>query len=73
MTKKIDSKAVGLDIGLLIGRFFMDTEDLHYGYWPDAKTATAQNFAEAQYLHSKLIIDSIPESVRSRLDVGSGS
>ena len=73
MTKKIDSKAVGLDIGLLIGRFFMDTEDLHYGYWPDDKTATAQNFAEAQYRHSKLIIDNIPEGVKSILDVGSGS
>jgi SAM-dependent methyltransferase len=73
MAKKIDSKAVGLDIGLLIGRFFMDTEDLHYGYWPDDKTATAQNFAEAQYRHSKLIIDNIPEGVKSILDVGSGS
>ena len=61
MAKKVDSKAVGLDIGLLIGRFFMDTEDLHYGYWPDDKTAAAQNFAEAQYRHSQLIIDNIPE------------
>ena len=73
MAKKIDSKAIGLDIGLLIGRFFMDTEDLHYGYWPDDKTATAQNFAEAQHRHSQLIIDHIPEGVRSILDVGSGS
>ena len=73
MAKKIDSKAVGLDIGLLIGRFFMDTEDLHYGYWPNDKTATAQNFAEAQLRHSQLIIDNIPERVRSILDVGSGS
>ena len=73
MAKKIDSKTIGLDIGLLIGRFFMDTEDLHYGYWPDDKTATAQNFAEAQHRHSQLIIDHIPEGVRSILDVGSGS
>ncbi len=71
--KKIDSKAVGLDIGLLVGRFFMDTEDLHYGYWPDDKTATAQNFAEAQRRHSQLIIDHIPDSVKRILDVGSGS
>jgi SAM-dependent methyltransferase len=73
MAKKIDSKAVGLDIGLLIGRFFMNTEDLHYGYWPNDKTATAKNFAEAQLRHSQLIIDNIPEGVRSILDVGSGS
>ncbi|MCH7611923.1 MAG: methyltransferase [Candidatus Marinimicrobia bacterium] len=73
MTKKIDSKAIGLDIGLLIGRFFMNTEDLHYGYWPDDKTATAQNFAEAQRRHSQLIIDHIPDGVKCILDVGSGS
>lgn len=73
MTKKIDSKAVGLDIGLLIGRFFMDTEDLHYGYWPDDKTATPQNIAEAQHRHSQLIIDHIPDRVERILDVGSGS
>jgi SAM-dependent methyltransferase len=73
MAKKIDSKAVGLDIGLLIGRFFMNTEDLHYGYWPNDKTATAKNFAEAQLRHSQLIIDNIPKGVRSILDVGSGS
>ncbi len=71
--KKINSKAVGLDIGLLIGRFFMETEDLHYGYWPDDKTATAQNFAEAQHRHSQLIIDHIPDGVKTILDVGSGS
>ena len=70
---KYDSKIVGLDMGLLIGKFFMDTEDLHYGYWPNDKKATAKNFAEAQYRHSQLIIDHIPNGVRRILDVGSGS
>ncbi len=70
---KHNSKVVGLDVGLLIGKFFMETEDLHYGYWPHDKTATAQNFAEAQQRHSQLIIDHIPEGVENILDVGSGS
>lgn len=70
---KYNSKVVGLDVGLLIGKFFMETEDLHYGYWPHDKTATAQNFAEAQQRHSQLIIDHIPEGVENILDVGSGS
>ncbi len=73
MAKKIDSKVVGLDVGLLIGRFFMDTEDLHYGYWPNDKTATAQNFAAAQERHTQLMIDHIPKGVKTILDVGSGS
>ena len=64
---------MGLDAGLLIGKFFLNTEELHYGYWPDDKTATAQNFAGAQARHSQLIIDHIPDGIKRILDVGSGS
>ena len=73
MTNRFDSKVIGLDVGLLIGKFFMDTEELHYGYWPDEKRATAQNFSQAQDRHSQLIIDNIPDNVKRILDVGSGS
>ena len=73
MTNKFNSKVVGLDVGLLIGKFFMDTEELHYGYWPENKKATAQNFSEAQNRHSQLIINNIPNNVKRILDVGSGS
>ena len=58
---KVSSRRVGLDIGLAIGRYFLNTEDLHYGYWPIGKTATVQNFSEAQEMYSQLIIDHIPE------------
>ncbi|SVA32667.1 uncharacterized protein METZ01_LOCUS85521, partial [marine metagenome] len=30
---KVDSKEVGLEIGLLLTRFFFNSEDLHFGYW----------------------------------------
>ena len=73
MTNRFDSKVIGLDVGLLIGKFFMDTEELHYGYWRDEKKATAQNFSQAQDRHSQLIIDNIPNNVKRILDVGSGS
>ena len=73
MKDKFNSKVIGLDSGLLIGKFFMDTEELHYGYWPNDRTATALNFSEAQDRHSQLIIDNIPEGVKKILDVGSGS
>ena len=71
--KKVSSRSVGLDIGLTIGRFFLNTEDLHYGYWPNGKEATIQNLAEAQEAHSQLIIEHIPDRAKSILDVGSGS
>ena len=71
--KKVNSRSVGLDIGLVIGRFFLNTEDLHYGYWPNGKEANIQNLAKAQEDHSQFIIDHIPDRTKSILDVGSGS
>ena len=70
---KIKSNIIGLDMGLAIGRFFMNTEDLHFGYWPDGEKPTAQNFAWAQENHSRLILDKIPDGAKRILDVGSGS
>ena len=69
---KVSSRRIGLDIGLAVGRFFLNTEDLHYGYWPNGKEANVQNLAEAQEAHSQLIIDHVPDKTKSILDVGSG-
>jgi len=70
---KVSSRSIGLDIGLAMGRFFLNTEDLHYGYWTNSQEANVQNLAEAQEAHSQLIIDHIPDKTKSVLDVGSGS
>ena len=70
---KVSSQKIGLDIGLVIGRFFMGSEDLHYGYWPNGNNASVQNFAHAQDSHSELIMDHIPEKTNYILDVGGGS
>ena len=70
---KVSSQKIGLDIGLVIGRFFMGSEDIHYGYWPNGKDASVQNFAHAQDRHSELIMDQIPENINYILDVGGGS
>ena len=51
----------------------MGSEDLHYGYWPNGKDASVQNFAHAQDRHSELILDHIPEKTNYILDVGGGS
>ena len=51
----------------------MGSEDLHYGYWPNGKDASVQNFAHAQDSHSELILDHIPEKTNYILDVGGGS
>ncbi len=70
---KVDSKEVGLEIGLLLARFFVNSEDLHFGYWPDNAATGFLTFPEAQERHSKLIFDNIPIGVEKILDVGAGS
>ena len=71
--EKVSSKEVGLEVGLVISRFLYKTEHLHYGIWPDDLEIIPENVRKAQDLHSKLIIDTIPDNVETILDVGSGS
>ena len=42
-------------MGLALGRFFLNTEDLHFGYWPNNEKPTVKNFSWAQNNHSDLI------------------
>jgi len=58
--KKVDSREIGLEMGLLLGRFFQKSEDLHYGYWPEDLEVQFSNFSEAQSNHSEYIIANVP-------------
>ena len=71
--KKFDSEEIGLEVGLLIGRFFLKSDDLHYGYWEPDVTVDLLHCAEAQKAYSDLLLKQIPENIKSILDVGSGS
>ena len=70
---KVTSNEIGLEIGLVLSRFFFNTEHLHFGYWPDNFPLTIDNLKQAQDNHSDQIINAIPENVDTILDVGSGS
>lgn len=70
--KEMDSQEVGLVMGLIAARYFFDTDDLHYGYWPDDVEVSKDNIKHAQELHSELILSTIPEGVHTILDVGCG-
>lgn len=71
--KKISPNEVGLEIGLVLSKFFFKTEHLHFGYWPDDLEITIDNLKKSQDYHSKKIIEAIPDNVNTILDVGSGS
>lgn len=70
--KAMNSREVGLVIGLRFGKFFFKSDDLHYGFWPDDLPVTTENLAKAQELHSQLILKAIPAGIKRILDVGCG-
>jgi SAM-dependent methyltransferase len=72
MRQKIDSREVGLEIGLIAGKYFLKTEDLHYGFWPAELPVIFENLRQAQELHSQFIVSHLPAQARTILDVGCG-
>ena len=67
------SPEFGLALGLVVGRFAFDMQDLHYGYWTDDLELTPQNLPRAQARYTDELIADIPAGVRSILDVGCGA
>jgi SAM-dependent methyltransferase len=59
-------------MGFVVGRFFLDMRDLHYGYWPVGLPVEPRHLAEAQSHYTEFLMSHIPSSVRSVLDVGCG-
>jgi len=70
--KKIESKALGLEIGLVLSKYFLKTEDLHFGMWNEGEKVDISTLRQAQENHSNFIISNIPEGVNNVLDVGCG-
>ena len=69
----LQSPEFGLALGLVVGRFAFDMQDLHYGYWTDDLELTPQNMAKAQARYTDELMADIPAGVRSILDVGCGA
>lgn len=70
---KIDSREVGLELGLRIYKFFLNTEYLHYGYFIGGLEADATNLKKAQVNYADLLFSNIPDGTKTILDVGCGS
>ena len=67
------SRQVGLEIGLIVCRYLLKTEELHFGYWPDDLAVEVLNLPAAQENHSQLIVDRLPISEGRILDGGCGA
>ena len=59
MSKKMNSQAVGLDIGLSFITGLTGAENLHYGLWTDLEV-TAGNLGQAQSVYTEKLFSYLP-------------
>lgn len=69
----LPSSEFGLAMGYLFGHYFMDMQDLHYGYWPIDLPPRPQHLALAQSRYTDFLMEHVPPGVRTVLDVGCGA
>jgi len=72
-TTEMDSQEIGLSIGLILGNYLLNSEQLHYGYWTEDLPVTLNNFSKAQENYMHFIIDNFPKGINTVLDVGCGA
>jgi SAM-dependent methyltransferase len=72
MADKIDSRAVGLDVGLAFIRWLTGAENLHYGLWTGLEV-TASNLRAAQDAYTAKLFGYLPEGPLRILDIGGGA
>lgn len=72
MSRKMNSQAVGLDVGLSFIKWLTGAENLHYGIWTDLDV-TAGNLGRAQSAYTDLLFSYLPAGPLRILDVGGGA
>jgi len=71
--KKTDSREIGLEIGSILGKYFLKLDHLHYGYWANGLEVDIANLRIAQENHANFLISHIPQGTETILDVGCGT
>lgn len=73
MSKKLDTRAIGLDTALALSRWLTGKEHLHYGLWTGIEIA-AGNVGRAQDAYSARLFSHLPPRDGLRiLDIGGGA
>ena len=69
---KLDTRSIGLDIGLAFSRWLTGKENLHYGLW-DGLEVCAANVGAAQEAYTAKLFDLLPDGPLRILDIGGGA
>lgn len=71
--RKIDTKSLGLEIGLDFVEFLTGREHLHYGLWINGLEPCAANLLAAQSEYTRRLTGMMPDGKLRVLDVGAGA
>jgi SAM-dependent methyltransferase len=69
---KINTQAIGLDVGLAFTKWLTGAENLHYGLW-DGLEVSAANLRAAQEAYTDRLFALLPERSCRILDIGGGA
>ncbi|MBT0957429.1 methyltransferase domain-containing protein [Alphaproteobacteria bacterium KMM 3653] len=72
MGQKLDTRAIGLDVGLSFMRWLTGAENLHYGLWTGFDVC-AQNIGAAQAAYTDKLFGYLPKGPLRILDIGGGA
>lgn len=70
--QKIDTRSLGLDIGLNFTKWLTGAENLHYGLWGGLEVCAA-NLGAAQAAYTDLLFQRLPDAPCRILDIGGGA
>ena len=71
--KEFKSREIGLEIGSLCCKYFLKSQHLHYGYWPEDLAVDVANLKAAQDNYDDFLHGHIPDGTKTILDVGCGT
>lgn len=72
MSNKLDTRAIGLDVGLAFTKWLTGAENLHYGLW-DGLEVNAANLRAAQDTYTSKLFNLLPNGPLRILDIGGGA
>jgi MPBQ/MSBQ methyltransferase len=72
MKQKLDTRAIGLDVGLAFIKWLTGKENLHYGLWTGLDVS-AGNLRAAQEAYTDKLFALLPEGPLRILDIGGGA
>lgn len=72
MNSKIDTRSIGLDVGLSFARWLTGAENLHYGLWTGLEVSAA-NLRRAQEAYTDKLFALLPPGRLRILDIGGGA